>query len=963
MYELKTLKIATLNCCSVVRNYRRLDLEKMASEYNPLIILLQETRLKPEHNLVIKNYTCVRNDCVDSRLGTAILYKGRFLTEEVDLKLSFVECTAIVLMTGNTMGNILIVSVYIPGSTSGSNLVKDLEKLHLASTNYSSCIIGGDFNSRNTPWDSGLNSNGIAFKKWLDQSCVDLIHVTPNRPTRMQSGSCIDHFLLSNNLTNTFNPTDIINTPSFSDHNFVQLHIKFNNPVKFLIKPPKYAVDYSKVDWIKFYHRSQAQLRQIPISDSSNLSNQQIDQLISKLVQSVSGVIKQCIPQREIKQKEKYKNLPVELETLLSEQTKIRRAYEKECRKLFPNMSMVTRMKSDLSNIKNMVKNKTDNFMRASFSERVEKIKLNHTTFASVNRLTGKNNRKKIKTLKIDDITITDSKAINLEFKNHYKSVFSKYSAIGPTVDEATACTQNISNNPSLITTFTTANKSTNPIKSIFTNLREVRIITKNLNNKKSAGPDSISNYIIKKLPHCFTRILTIILNNCLNNSYFPESWKVAKIIPIPKSAHAQKIADYRPISLVDNLGKVLEQLILTRLSDKIETTIPSYQFGFRKEHSTVDALSFFRDKISQTLNDKKVGAACLLDIRGAFDAVWTDGLILKLKRLQFTNFWIKMIHSFLTDRLAAVITDENCSEKFSIERGVPQGTKLGPLLYNLFTCDQPDGDGTVEIIQYADDTLVFCRDVCPVEACKTLESFLIILNNYYKKWGISINPNKSQLIIFRAPSPACGRGVPTQSRNAHVSINGISIPTSDQVKYLGVIFTHRFKFNLHVYEAIKKAQRAYGAIRPIISHLKVDQKTKEVLYNQLIRPRLTYAFPVWISASKTAYQKLILFERKILRVITGLFRKDYFVNGYRPYVSVEELHSQIDIVTLIENLENITLNYLDKYEIHNNPLIQENLNRQSEYVNKFYMNTTSIRNHKIVDLVENTSQILIYRG
>ena len=185
-----------------------------------------------------------------------------------------------------------------------------------------------------------------------------------------------------------------------------------------------------------------------------------------------------------------------------------------------------------------------------------------------------------------------------------------------------------------------------------FTKSTKIGRIIKNVNSKKSCGVDGISNYIIKKFRQSTVDLLTCIVNHCINNCYFPTDWKLAQIIPIKKKNDSVDLPDFRPISLLPNLGKVFEHVLKEKIENEfIINPISDLQFGFRQFHSTQHALLKFHRDISSNLRNQCCTVAINLDIEKAFDSVCHNGIIYKLIDLGIDLYLVKLIQSFLSDR------------------------------------------------------------------------------------------------------------------------------------------------------------------------------------------------------------------------------------------------------------------------------------------------------------------------
>ena len=201
---------------------------------------------------------------------------------------------------------------------------------------------------------------------------------------------------------------------------------------------------------------------------------------------------------------------------------------------------------------------------------------------------------------------------------------------------------------------------------------------------------------ILKNLPPRAIEFLMHLFNACLIRSYFPEQWKTAEIIMIPKPGKDTKMSQsYRPISLLTSLSKVLAILFLKRLLPIVEhqNLIPKHQFGFRKHHGTIEQVHRLVEEIHSAFDKQKYCTGVFLDIAAAFEKVWHSGLLFKLKKFLPINYYI-FIKSYLNNRQFMVRHGETISSLERIQAGVPQDSLLGPILHLLFTSDLPTPNG-----------------------------------------------------------------------------------------------------------------------------------------------------------------------------------------------------------------------------------------------------------------------------
>ena len=289
----------------------------------------------------------------------------------------------------------------------------------------------------------------------------------------------------------------------------------------------------------------------------------------------------------------------------------------------------------------------------------------------------------------------------------------------------------------------------------------ETHLVLKHIKNKISSGLDGIPNIALKNLPNTAAYKYTILFNNIINNNYYPDSWKQAKVLPILKKGKDPLIpSSYRPISLLPNISKIFESLLNTTLTDFCNENkiIPDQQFGFRHEHSTSHAINKFLSDSMTYLNKRQSIAACLIDLEKAFDSVWLKGLFYKLKEKKISPYIIRLLYFMNQDRSFITVSNtEKSSQTFKVEEGLQQGTVNSPLIFNIYNSDvlnkfNLNNNNQSHSLAFADDLLVYCGGNYPDDLAFKLEKIVNKINAYYLDWHLKINPEKCETILIRQP-------------------------------------------------------------------------------------------------------------------------------------------------------------------------------------------------------------------
>ena len=239
-----------------------------------------------------------------------------------------------------------------------------------------------------------------------------------------------------------------------------------------------------------------------------------------------------------------------------------------------------------------------------------------------------------------------------------------------------------------------------------------VKKVITSLDLSKASGPDCIPVVVLRNYEPELSYILAKLFNKCLEESCFPDCWKVSSVVPVYKNVwERSKAKNYRPVSLLSVVSEVFEKLLNNRIVDHLEKYdhFLDFQYGFRSSRSTTDLLTVVSDRIARAFHRSGATRAVALDISKAFDRVWYAGLLRKPKSYGISGQVLGLISSFLSNRRLRVVLDGKSSQEYSVNAGVPQGSILGPTLFLLYINDFPD-DVICDIAIYAGDTTLYSK-------------------------------------------------------------------------------------------------------------------------------------------------------------------------------------------------------------------------------------------------------------
>jgi len=286
--------------------------------------------------------------------------------------------------------------------------------------------------------------------------------------------------------------------------------------------------------------------------------------------------------------------------------------------------------------------------------------------------------------------------------------------------------------------------------------------------------------------------------------------------------------SSYRPISLLSILAKIFEKVVLSRLQTVIEQhdLLPPFQFGFRSKHSTIEQVHRIFNKARQALENKEFAPAVFLDVSSAFDKVWHQGLLEKLRRY-FPATLCQLIQSYLANRSFYIQYRNATSELKQICAGVPQGSVLGPTLYLLYTMDIPQAPATVTGL-FADDTAIISSDNDYKTAVETLQTAVSNISQWAQDWKIKLNESKSVRVDFALRPHGY---IPTL-------LDGKPIPVADTARYLGLHLDCKLNRHEHIVRKCKLLDMHFTNFYWLIGrHSTLSLQNKRLIYTAIFKP------------------------------------------------------------------------------------------------------------------------------
>lgn len=906
------LNILTQNIRSITKNFdafevflKRLDLpceiyiltetwNSKAANFPPLLSYdLHYTREHRNQNDGIVMYTKQGLNCS---------------VEEVALN----DATCIALVIEN---HTVVIGIYrSPSQRSIDTFLLSLDKLLTQYKNYRNLIVAGDLNIDIKPNNEDKNSEG--YLNLLASHGILPGHTYPTR-----EHNCIDHLMIKA----TFDSSTIVIDAPITDHCAVLSSIatkaKTKQSKNFIINKINYDAIVNELlsknfnDIINPQNPNYTAKAFVDIIHTSILNNSLkiITPRRTRCIKPwITPGLLRCMKNRDrmhIKSKKETNNIVLQI--------------------------TYTRYKNYCNDLLKRLKR---NYEKSQLNKHIKNPKLK---WKIIDSITNRNNKKErpIDLLKAET---TPQNALNKA--NTY------FTSIGKELAEKIIAQKlHINDDPE---------RTHNPVNSMAmleTSEEEVEAILMNLNSNSATGWDDIPTKLLKMLKAIVVPVMTRITNSCIETGVFPEVFKTSLIHPIYKTGDRNCVGNYRPISVLPALSKIVEKILNKRLISYLEkeNILSTNQFGFRAGRSTADAVLELTEYVATHIDKQNKCIGVFLDLAKAFDTVSVSILLNKMEQLGIRGTSLKIFKDYLKNRKQRVkLANYYSNDVVCCEYGVPQGSVLGPTLFLLYInnlCDLDINSG--RLFTFADDTSIVFHGRTWDEAKSNTETGLNRIAKWLNRNLLTLNTTKTKFILFgntiRSLPPENNFKIQlhTCQYNNQNKCNCTFLDRTKTIKYLGVLLDEKLTWVPHINLLAERTRRLIYIFKKL-RHV-ADYTLLKNVYTALAESILTYCISSWGGARKTHLINLERAQRALLKVIK-----------FKPFrYPTVDLYSECDVLTVrqlyIKNIIiyqhkkliyddaianrrthkvcptiRIKTSYIQKFQCYTGPMLYNNLNK-----------------------------------
>lgn len=431
------------------------------------------------------------------------------------------------------------------------------------------------------------------------------------------------------------------------------------------------------------------------------------------------------------------------------------------------------------------------------------------------------------------------------------------------------------------------------------------------LADKKATGVDEIPSKLLNVSAKEITPIVTFLVNTSLQTGIFPNKWKKARVCPVFKGGDSTDPCNYRPISILPILSKIIERAVFDQMYPFLDSVhmLHDNQSGFRPGFSTSSALLNITEDWLKSIDNGEYIGLVMLDLRKAFDTVNHNLLIEKLPNYGLSAHVVNWFKSYLNDRAHVTAVNGSRSNEQNSVCGIPQGSILGPLLFILYINDLPKYVTNVKVSMYADDTAIYYSSKDVNDIVDRMNYDLENVDNWLAKNKLSLNVDKTHFMLI---------GTPQKLANVHdnvlnVKIKGSHIQRVNHCKHLGIEIDEKLMWNNQIEQVRKKVLTGLYFLRKAANF--IPKHHQSMLYKSIVAPHFDYCNVVWGRCNKTLSTKLQVLQNRAAKIITSTSRYGSSTQALNDlkWKNLEEKLNVNEAVTMYKIVNNLAPNYLCK--------------------------------------------------
>jgi len=439
-------------------------------------------------------------------------------------------------------------------------------------------------------------------------------------------------------------------------------------------------------------------------------------------------------------------------------------------------------------------------------------------------------------------------------------------------------------------------------------NETDILMYVKTLKNDK-ASYDDVPLFLLKQAVPYIVEPLTHIVNLSLNTGVVPTLCKKARVTPIHKAGMKDDPNNYRPISILPLVGKLIEYFVGKQLTDYMEENklFIRHQYGFRKNHSTTYLMYDLMDEIYMSKSKSYKPGIIFLDLKKAFDTVNHEILLQKLAYYGIGGIALTWFKNFLSCRYQCTRINGKLSSFLEVLSGVPQGSIIGPILFSIFINDIIYACNLSKPFLFADDGALFFDQTCR----STFINMKIELMTIFKWLSVnklSLNEKKTEFLLFDSVD---------QHDELTIECNEVTFTIKEckETKYLGLILDSKLNFKSHVDYIIRKVMKRIGAMYRSKTLLPI--KYRKMFANALMLPQFDYLDTIYCRAGKTKLAELDTLYKKVAKIALNVPQTESSLNVYRdmkwlPLHLRRQLHLSNYMFRIIH--DNCPTNFMNKF-------------------------------------------------